>query len=299
MNQFGRIGARAVVLAALSCGGGGALPSGTGGAGSTGTAGTSGAAGTGGGVAGTSGAAGTGGGVAGSGSGGTLVGRGGTGGMALPTCTTGNAIITEGVVLDPSDTIITSAALTAAVTVTAVDSCATVTCQCQGAACSYWKARTGATRAVVSEAGDGRQWTLLLAIPGMQWDRIKVGDAFDLSLSISAFFFNREIVLSRAGKLFLFTSNIAVWFSPSFPDLTAFGITFVDAGGVCSDGSAICPTDQHTARVVRGTESATVTTGQTVTLGDLSLSTAQLTGGNSQGNCDVPAIADLAGFTSP
>jgi hypothetical protein len=169
--------------------------------------------------------------------------------MALPPCTTGNAIITEGVVLDPSDTIITSAALTAAVTVTAVDSCATVTCQCQGAACSYWKARTGATRVVVSEAGDGRQWTFAAGRSrACNGTPDQVGDAFDLSLSISAFFFNREIELSRAGKLFLFTSNIAVWFSPSFPDLTAFGITFVDAGGVCSDGSAICPTDQHTRR---------------------------------------------------
>jgi len=290
-----------------------ALQSGTGGAGSTGTAGTSGGAGTGGGEAGTSGTAGTGGGVTGTagtggsagtgggvaGTGGAVTGGSGTGGTGLPVCTPSSAITTDGVALDPSDTIITSAALTAAVTVTAVDSCATVTCQCQGTACSNWKARNGATRVVVSEAGDGRQWTLLLAIPGMQWDRIKVGDAFDLSVSISAFFLNRQIVLSRAGKLFLFTSNRAVWFSLSLPDLTAFGITFVDAGGVCSDGAVICPTNQHTARVVRGTESVTVTPGQTVTLGDLSLSTAQLRGGNSSGNCDYPAIADLAGFTSP
>ena len=131
------------MLAALSCGGGGALQSGTGGAGSTGTAGTSGGAGTGGGEAGTSdlrgpaavrgdrrpsvgtgggsmgngGTAGTGGRTTGTGgrrgtgggavgTGGAVTGGSGTGGTGLPVCTPSSAITTDGVALDPSDTII-------------------------------------------------------------------------------------------------------------------------------------------------------------------------------------------------
>lgn len=285
---------------------GGAAGQGTGGIGGS-TAGTNG--GVGGATAGTSGGVGGVGGSAGGGRGGTGAG----GGAVLPSCsatmlpTAGSPTTLQagGLLLDSTGAEVTSGAAKETVKVISIDTCATVTCQCAIPECFRNIAVADATRIVLGGPGAGQQRTLLAVIPGMPLDLVKAGETLELSVDSFTSAFGSpggsQIILSRDGKLVLFTSDRSLLSGARLlplPDLFAFGGKFNDLGPECIHGD-ICPQTRQLVQVSRGNDVAMVRVGQIVEVGDLYVSAARLDNESTSGGCDFPAQVDLAGFVSP
>ena len=325
------------LLVVAACGGKSLDHSGTAGGSGTGTAGTGGVAGSVGdagssggnpevGTAGTFGSVigdagsgpplgGTGGAIAGSGgagsggisgTGGGRTGGGGSGGAGVVACggVTGSADIVEIAVAGPDGSAVLGT-VTAAVTVTSVDSCAAVTCPTSiSAAGSFPSAVVSpmATRIVLT-AADARRWTLYLRYTAMPTDLIKAGDALDMTASggnVVAIFqvLSQTIVLAHGSDLVVFASSGNAVTSPSRPDLAPFGISVGDDGACGAASSGSCPTFQHAVHVVVGAESVRVASG-TTRIGWLTFTSATFEGGNSLVNCDVLARTLIAGFRTP
>lgn len=233
-------------------------------------------------------------------------GRGGTGaggGAVLPMCLA-TALKAGGLLLDPTGADAGSTAGTEGVTVSSVESCAAGTCPCTSPDCGRFFAVSDATRFVLAGPAAGQQRILLAVIPGAPPDLVKAGDALDLSvISGSIDLFSPrpgyQIVLSRAGKLVLFTSNQTSIMRFPLPDLTAFGLTFTPLGPTCANVDTICTLKRQSLQVTRGTEMGVVTAGQTVQVGALSVSAARLDSQFTVGGCDLPAFVDMAGFIAP
>jgi hypothetical protein len=192
-----------------------------------------------------------------------------------------------------------TSAVTEAVTVTAIDSCGSVTCDCAGTNCnSKWPVTAQETRVVLSGAGDSQSWSFFFAVPSLPADQIQVGDTLDLSVQASQDSFSglsQQVVLARAGKLVIFSSNLSdIMFFP-LPLLTGYGIAITDTGAICG-GSGTCPVSTHAVQATVGGTSKLVIPGQTVTVGNLTLSVQTLAGSST--SCDRAAYTSMSGFTT-
>jgi hypothetical protein len=279
--------------------------------GNPGASGIGGTGGTGAGGTGGTGAGGTGGTSAG-GTGGTSAG--GTGGSGLPACGSGgngrfapgsNAV--ELAIVDSNGMLIESA-VTSAVTVASMASCASVTCPTyfSGFFTAPPPISAAATRIVLA-GPDPMQWTLYLRNDRMPADFIKVGDAFALTVDAAvehvAWGTTRQtVVLARGSDLFVFATAISQYRGPALPDLTAFGIQVTSGGGTCDDRkdpNFICGYRWYSALVTVAAESASVF--GTAQVGWLSFTNGGFSGEaiDYWGNCDSPSTTRMAGFRVP
>jgi len=284
-----------IAAAAAACGDGSLGRSGTAGA-------SGGASGTGGG-AGTTGVAGTGGSIGGNG------GAGGTGGSrtGLPFCGgAGGGDAIEIGIAGPDGFVVTTA-VTAVVTVTAVDSCATASCpdriQPPAPLGGIVLVDAGATRLVLA-AADGRTWTLYLRNTAMPGDLIKVNDSYDMTIEARAettfiTSFDQTIVLAHGADLVAFASNQYMFGLAPLPQLGAFGISVTDGGAYCERrGSSGCLVLPHALQVTVGADTATVLDG-TARVGWLSFSTVNFAELRDLGACDSKSRSLTGGFRVP
>jgi hypothetical protein len=319
--------------AACSSGGNGnggtAGASATGSAGSGGEAGTSGLAGSGGtvGDAGSGGAAIGGSGGAIGGSGGGLGGSGGT--LPIPACTpsyggSGGTVgstagtaggagtgAAGGAIAPPppieiaelaisgsnSQLITTSTSAPVAVTVTAIDGCATVTCPSPVSAQAQRFTLTGATDT----------WALYLRNSRMPADYIKVGDAFDLTIAAATdatlySTVNQTVVLARAGQPIVFAANLYKFYTLAVPALDAFNIQIRDQYAFCQDPPlAGCIPRPHFMNVTvsNNPEGRYLRPGEGVDVHGFSFTSGRFTELADTGNCDTKSQTTVAGFKLP
>jgi hypothetical protein len=286
-----------VVTALSACGSGSLGTSGTAGS-AGGAAGTAGAGATGGsvivGIAGAGGAtAGAGGATAGTG--GSVGGTGGT----LPACgnnTSGASDVVEAVIMG-ADGMPVVAPVTAAVSITAIQSCLNLDCPSP--------ATSAATRIALAGA-DPQQWTLYLRNTAMPPDIIKVGDTFDLTIdaAVDQTLYrttNQTIVLARDNDVIVFAASLQQFHQPPLPNLLPFGIAVTDAGASCQNPASFgCIDRPHTARIAIGSDaSVLVAGGQTGRIGGLQITDGQFTELADAGNCDRKSSTVMAGFRLP
>jgi len=174
---------------------------------------------------------------------------------------------------------------------------------------------TGPAKRLVLRAQSQQQWTIYVRIPGLPSDLVKVGDQLDFADDASAVprafsivTINQTVVLSRAGRLVLFTSSLKE--SPQVPGdvvppvplllpaLDAFGVAVADGGATCGsllcEAGGACAFRGHQALVTVGAQQAVVPPGQTAQLGNLSFS---VLGFVEQGcDCDGFSTTRMSGF---
>ncbi len=270
-----------LLATAAACGDGSLGSGGTGGgSGTTGVGGTSNAGGT-------TGEGGVG------GIGGTS-GNGGGGAGGLPACpTTGPSRDVVEVLLVGSDGVPVAAAVTAAVTVDSIASCTAVTCP--------YPAMGAARRIVLTGAGQ-EQWTLYLRNSAMPDAMIEVGDTFDMTVDANvdyALFHttNQTVVLGHGTDLVVFAASLQRFFTPPLPQLGAFGITLADLGVTC-EYTDLCKVQRRAVGVAVGSNSVSLTGGETRTIGWLSFTNGDFTTYGSTA-CDGKANVTMAGFRMP
>jgi hypothetical protein len=198
---------------------------------------------------------------------------------------------------------------TAAVTVTAVDSCATVSCPSQwipisGSTGVGPTVDSSATRFVLT-AADTRTWILYLRNTDMPSDLIKVDDAFDMTIQARVDptlypTLNQTIVLAQGSSLKVFASDQNGFGPPPLPKLEAFGVAVTDVGALCQVETAFgCVPRPHAVKVVTGTESATIAPGASTRIGGLSFTNGGFLELKDTGNCDSKGQTLMAGFRAP
>jgi hypothetical protein len=217
-------------------------------------------------------------------------GDGGGGGSMACSGTTTDVV---SVIIAGSDGQAISSDVTAAVTVSTMDTCTTATCP-SGIPGAAWGLDRMATRIVLT-AADGSSWTVYLRYTAMPANLLQVGDAFDMTIKTSLEPFvvallNQTIILAHGSDLVLFASNLSSGVALREPDLQAFGITVADAGA--------CYGLEHAALVTVGTDSARVERG-TTQIGWLTFTDAAFNGENSNGGSDIQSQTQMAGFRTP
>lgn len=228
--------------------------------------------------------AGSGTGGAGGGATGASSGTGGaSAGPPLPACYIPPGTPEAGGELTGADGQGVAAALSATVTVSAID-------------CS---------RITLSDVASAQTWTWSARIPSLPADRIRVGDQFDLVVDgrkcpyPADAFACQTVVLARAGELVAFTSSSRAHGLGALPALDRWGITVADAGTSCvSDvhDAVYCQGFYlHNARVTVAGTSATVGAYQTTTISGVSYSVGGFSTPYS-GNCDSTGQTSMAGF---
>lgn len=229
-------------VGSIACGDGRLGSNGTGSAGSGGPAGTGGTAGTGG-----PGAAG---------------GSGGSGGDPGPICAT-PANFYDSCAFGPQQSSLIGQ-VSAPVTVTQVDDVSA------DSPCSDSYMAVGVTRRFLLRGPAQEEWTVVLRIPELPADLIRVGDTLDFSAN---FFNGGGIVLARDSKIVAFAYSYSYFMAPYPPDLSAWGMTISDAGVIdCSDTVGECHRQGHRAHVTIGTTNGEVGRGQTAHIGGYSIS---------------------------
>lgn len=263
------------------------------------TGGSSGTTGSGGGLGGTTGGGGSLGGN--TGGGGSLGGNTSDGGNAFAACDEAalhaaaqGACLTEtddGGVMHPiSPSTGSPRTIATAVTVTSVSEVAS-------GACSFSKP----ARAYALDGADGVPRTLYLPPTALPADLIQVGDAFDLEAKIATNLFSsdRSLFLRRNGATLLFDlDHQEIQFFP-LPDLSSLGLSVTDDGVSCRNNattSSGCGIEGHRARITAGADSVALMTGETGTVGGLSITVDSLYKGISGASCDLPHRVALTGF---
>jgi hypothetical protein len=195
----------------------------------------------------------------------------------------------------------------------------------KGVACSLARA-AGPTkvlhlRATSGEGGSGDgvagEWRLYLQIPDLPSTLINVGDELRLEIAARSkttpFFpfpplitVDQTVVLSRAGRLVLFTTVAADWSVLSFEiaqqALGPWGIQLGATGATCDAPERLrCGRPVfHDLTVVMNGERATISPGRTGRVGSLSVSVKELQTNLLWGQCDqLGARAQIAGFMPP
>jgi hypothetical protein len=187
------------------------------------------------------------------------------------------------------------APVTAAVTVTSVESCTASTCP---------STTTPAANRIVLTDASQQQWTLYLRNAAMPSNIIEVGGAFDLivATAVDTTFFksiDQTVVLARGGDLIVFAASLQRFYSLAVPNLTAFGVDVADEGKICDAGKAVsgtCYLWPHAARVSVGGASAVMTGAETQTIGWLSFTTGAFSVLGDTGGCDAKSRTLMAGF---
>jgi hypothetical protein len=323
-----RLAVLGLLAGALSCGTSTPSGGGTGGVGGTSAAGGSAAGGTAGrgGVAGTSAAGGSGGTKAGGsggtgggsggpaisgsgGSGGTVAGDGGSG--DLPACggSGGADRPVVGVVVAGPDGIAVVRAVSETVTVTAIDSCGSVSCPpitFPDDIVGNRPVSVAATRIVLT-GPDSRTWLLYMQHSAMPPDLIKTNDTFDLTIEAQvrppsngdATKLNQTIVLAHGSELVVFLSDQDDGAdNPPLPKLDTFGIAVTDDGAYCQTGSFFCGAREHAVRVAIGTDSVILAGSSSTRIGWLWVTVAGFTEAVAP-FCEASGRSRMAGFRIP
>jgi len=218
------------------------------------------------------------------GAGGGATGTGGTsGGPALPVCYVPPGTPAAGGELTGADGQGVAAAVSATVTVSAID-------------CS---------RITLTDTASAQQWTWAARIPSLPADRIRVGDQFDLVVDgrkcpyPAETFACQTVVLARAGALVAFTSTSRAHGLGALPALDRWGITVADAGTSCvsdvHDDVHCLGFYLHNARVTVAGTSATVGAYQTTPINGVSFSVGEYSAPYAS-NCDSTGQTSMAGF---
>ena len=248
-----------VVTTLSACGGGSLGTSGAAGTLGTGEGATGGTV-----TVGIAGAVGTGGGAVG--------GTGGTGGTP-PACGGGGGPDVVELMVIGADGMPVAARVTATVTVTAIESCADVTCSSP--------TTTAASRIALAGAAS-QQWTLYLRNTAMPSDVIKVGDTFDLTIDASEDqtlyrSVDQTVVLSRYGHVIVFAATLSRFGGPPLPNLLPFQIAVSDEGATCESASLGCRQRPHALRVSVATyASVAITGGRTGRIGPFSITNGRM-----------------------
>jgi hypothetical protein len=203
--------------------------------------------------------------------------------------------------------------VTAAVTVTSIDSCATAGCPSEaipfptlGVVAAGPTIDGLATRYALT-AADARTWTLYLRNDAMPVDFIKVDDAFDMTIqaNVNTTFYstlNQTVVLAHGSSLQVFASDQNTFVIPPLPNLAAFGVMVTDSGAICQETNSLpgsCLHRPHAATVSNGTDSASVASGMTARIGWLSFTNALFLELKDTGGCDGKGQTLTAGFRAP
>jgi hypothetical protein len=231
-------------------------------------------------------------------------GSGGTGG--LPACTTDSAATgVVSVAIVGSDGKAIETAISAAVTVTSVDSCTTVSCA--SSLPSSLLPTDPMTSRIGLTASAGGSWTLYLRNSAMPSDYIKVGDTFDLTVdaALNQTLYgtvDQTVVLARNGDLLVFAASLQRFYRLALPDLRAFDTAVLDEGAFCQSPSffGCIPRPHTTARVSMATDaSILLRPGETGRIGDLSFTNGEFTELADTGNCDSKSRTQIAAFKLP
>jgi hypothetical protein len=184
-----------------------------------------------------------------------------------------------------------------AVTVSAIDGCATVTCPAEVSTQAQRFTLTGATQA----------WSFYLRDSRMPADYIKVGDAFALSIAaaIDPTFYstvNQTVVLARGGQTIVFAANMYKFYALAVPALDAFGIQIRDQSAFCQDPPlAGCIRRPHFMNVTvsNNPEGRYLRPGEGVDVHGYSFTAGRFTELADTGNCDSKSQTTIAGFKLP
>jgi hypothetical protein len=295
-----------LTAAVAACGGGNLGSGGTAGTSGPGDGGTGGTAGTSG-IAGTTGSGGSGGAIAGT-SGGSIAGSGGAG--ELPGCyaggEAGHAADYVEVAIVGADEMAVVSPMTAAVTVTAIDSCGAVTCPSSIPNTGNTAITPNATR-IGLRAADATTWTLYLRNTAMPSSLIKVGDSFDMTVqaSVDMTFYrsvDQTVVLAHGSNLVMFASIRSSFNGPPPPQLDAFGITVTNEGASCVTSPnappGFCVGLGYAARVTVGADAATFYS-RTRQIGWLTFTIGEFSGPGPNCTGDSKSRALTGGFRTP
>lgn len=235
--------------------------------------------------------------------------------VGYPACTVDilGSMGEPGCVLGPDGTLDTTGT-SGSVTVVSVDDVAADGCLglYGGVDASVSSSASGPAKRLILRTESQQQWTVYVRIPGLPSDLVKVGDQLDFADDASAtprafsiVTINQTLVLSRAGRLVLFSSSLKQLpqdVGPAVPLLVpmldAFGIAVEDGGATCGsplcDGSRMCAFRGHQALVTLGAQQVVVPPAQTAQLASLSFS---VLGFVEQGcDCDGFSTTRMSGF---
>jgi hypothetical protein len=175
-----------------------------------------------------------------------------------------------------------------------------------------WTAALGASsgsdpvKKIVMTDGITR-WIFFARIPDLPSDLLRVGDQIDLHVTALVVglstlpAINQTVVMSRNGQLILFASNLRSPTGGRMPRLDDYGIALTDEGPICNyivlPPFSSCSFSDHRTRVASGGQSATLSPGETILVGNLSLSVSVfLTYGTGIQDCDRFFPTEMAGF---
>lgn len=164
-------------------------------------------------------------------------------------------------------------------------------------------AGTGMTKHLVVQAADQTKWDVFVRMPNLPTDILLIDEELGLELEAleQTWIYttvDQTFALKRSGTVILFAS--VVQGSP-LPSLGSFDIQVSDAGVECETpiGAFGCGLRGHALQATIAGASAKVSRGQTLQLGDVSLTLERFEQPTSAGQCDTKAVVQMAGFWRP